>query len=196
MKLFFTRHGGSGANRLGIISNRDSPYGLTAVGQNQAEVLSVACLKLGIETIWASPIRRAVETAETVGRKLNLCVQISSAFAEFDCGELEERGDSAAWEAHSRIQREWFVFGNVHARIPGGESLHEIQLRFREGVGRLPPNSLVVTHGGVLCCALPSIASNITQEDVVSRGIDYTTIIEMSIDATMMRCTRWNGKLM
>ena len=64
MRLYFVRHGESEANTLHVISNRESPFGLTALGKKQANILADSLKDIPVTVIFSSPILRARETAD------------------------------------------------------------------------------------------------------------------------------------
>ena len=64
MKLYFARHGESEANTLRVISNRESRFGLTTTGKQQAAILADGLKDIPITAIFSSPILRARETAQ------------------------------------------------------------------------------------------------------------------------------------
>src|SRR6185369_16537605 len=107
MKLYFVRHGESEANLLREISNRGTRHGLTAKGREQATALVQALSREAIQHIYTSPLLRAVQTAEILAGRFNVPFQTADALREFDCGFVEGRSDTAAWEIHSRIHESW-----------------------------------------------------------------------------------------
>ena len=196
MRLLFARHGESLANIRRVIANRDSDHPLTDTGRQQAAALAIAVRPLGIRRVIASPIRRAMETAEIVGHALGLPVETSDALREFDCGDFEGRGDDAAWAAHTAIVREWLELGQAEARLPGGESLVEIRARFaallRSVIGDLldadddpgdtPPRAvLLVSHGGLLRCVLPAPFDAVDGARAPARYLGHTELISTDV---------------
>lgn len=176
MRILFARHGESTANLLRVISNRDIPHPLTELGRRQAAALADAVRPEGVRRIFASPIPRAAETAEIVGRTLEVPVVLTDALREFDCGEYEGRSDAAAWATHAAVLREWLEHGRPDARVAGGESLTEVRARFDAFVGAVirdllagtaepgagsPDAVLLITHGGTLRCVLPRLLDGV-----------------------------------
>lgn len=172
MRILFARHGQSTANVLGIVANRGSDHPLTQLGRAQAAALAEAARPDHVGRIIASPIARATETAEIVGRALGVPVELNAALREFDSGEYEGRSDDDAWAAHTAIVRDWLELGLVDSRLPGGERLTDLRARFdpfiqgligdalaaEAGPGRGGPGAvLVVSHGGLLRCVLPPL---------------------------------------
>src|SRR3954469_11868617 len=100
---------------------------LSAAGVLQAE--RVAALLLSGESvsrIFSSPVGRALETAETVGRALGLQVETAESLTEMDLGDWTGL-NVAGLESSPEFQR--FNQFRSAARIPKGESMAEVQVR-------------------------------------------------------------------
>ena len=66
------------------------------------------------------------------------------------------------------VTAQWMERRNWEARIPGGESYHDVQARFMPLIHRLEDayratdaNILLIGHGGTYRCMLPLLLSNI-----------------------------------
>jgi broad specificity phosphatase PhoE len=181
MKLYITRHGESLANTLHTISNRNLPHPLTSYGRMQAEALASQLLDKGITHIFTSPILRAYETAEIVASKLNLTFNVADALREYDCGELEGRGDEKAWRQHEDYIVNWLA-GHRRDKCPqGGENFNDIRNRFVPFIEELikkssnsDKNSLLVTHGGILLVGLPHVLANVDFKRARTLPLDNT----------------------
>lgn len=159
MLVVFCRHGRSEANDLRIFSNRGYRHGLTAEGREQAERLGavLADLEPRPRALYASPLKRAHETASIAGRILGLDPVLEDRLAEFDVGLLEGRADAEAWAEFQELWDAWFgpARGDEERRLPEGESLRELRSRiwdFLDAVYREHPGDCVValSHGGLL----------------------------------------------
>jgi probable phosphoglycerate mutase len=107
---------------------------LNEKGRLEAQRLAERFRGVTIDAIYSSPLERALETAETVARTMNLEVNKSPAFDEVDFGEWTGR----SFDILSSDER-WRRFNSVRSatRIPGGESFLEVQTRVFTGVERL-----------------------------------------------------------
>ena len=99
---------------------------LNEAGRTQASDLAKRLASVPIAAIYSSPLERAVETAEPLAEQLKLELQINQGIGEIDFGEwtgktIKELADTPTW---GHIQR--FPSGT---RIPGGETLREMQYR-------------------------------------------------------------------
>jgi probable phosphoglycerate mutase len=125
-------------------------------GRRQVERLSARLAGLPIRAIYTSPLERAVETAEAIGKPHGITPQPDDAFGEFRFGdwqsialaELDQRDD-------------WRRFNTVRSlnRAPGGEMAIETQMRvvskLHELAGRHPDETVaVVSHGDALRYAM------------------------------------------
>lgn len=198
MKLYFVRHGESEANLLHEFSNRGFKHGLTERGIQQAKTLARNLHGVPLSIIYTSPLKRAVQTAEILGERLDIPVESNAALQEFDCGVLEEKSDPASWDIFDQVFEEWYR-GKWDARIPGGESHLEIQERFIpfiNGFRKLHAEEsvLVVGHGGIYRAALPLILENINFDFVREQTIDHAAAIIVTEHTNGLYCIQW-GKL-
>ncbi|HXQ33422.1 MAG TPA: histidine phosphatase family protein [Anaerolineales bacterium] len=199
MKLYFVRHGESEANTLRVISNRESRFGLTALGKEQAMVLADSLKDIPITSIFSSPVLRARETADILSRSFNLPYQSTEALREYDCGILEEKSDEESWKLHSEIAEDWVLHHN-HLRKPeGGENFLDIKKRFVPFIERFAQNGLhpedhilLVSHGGLLQLMLPEVLTNIDHAFVRSNGIRHTQCIIAEQRSTGLLCLQWS----
>jgi broad specificity phosphatase PhoE len=168
VRIAFARHGQSEANVLREISNRGHRHGLTELGREQSMSLAQKLGDRDVTMIYASPLLRAVETAEILSATLRVPFETTDALREFDCGIAEGRADAEAWALHAWLGAEWFDRGRPGSKIDGGESMLEIQARFLPwlaGVvapGESSSDTIVcVGHGGIYSCVLPMVIHNL-----------------------------------
>lgn len=103
-----------------------------------------------LSTVWASDLRRCVQTAEPIG----LPVQTSRALRELNYGEWEGR----SWEELNEQERELtarLIAGDRSFRAPGGELVGDLADRVRgfvdaAGLADAADDVAVVGHGGSL----------------------------------------------
>lgn len=125
-------------------------------GLRQARELAELARAEPLAALYASPIRRARQTAEIVGRAIGLEPRFDARFAEADVGDWQdrlfadvEREQPVAWAA-------WQA-GGAWA-FPGGESLPAQQARVIDGLVEVTQRrelpALVVCHRGTIRVAL------------------------------------------
>lgn len=199
MRLIFARHGQSEANVLRLMSNRDLPHGLTALGREQATRLAVSVAAEKPVALYCSPILRAVQTAEIVGAACKLRPIRADGLREPDCGVLEGLGDPASWKVHDSVVATW-VAGDESARPPGGESLLEVRARF-EGFMRLLLATrevrqgpvAIVAHGSLLGNLLPRICNNLPLDAAARYGLPNAESIVITGSGVPFTCESWAG---
>lgn len=147
--VYLLRHGAHGdvGQRL---TGRLPDGGLVDEGRAQA-LAAAAAFERRPSAIYASPLRRTVETAAILGKAFDLPVTLEPALNEVDFGEWAgKRFDELDCDPH------WMVW-NVHrdrARCPGGETMGEAQARALafafEAAARHERPPLLVTHCDII----------------------------------------------
>jgi broad specificity phosphatase PhoE len=134
--LLLVRHGETDWNADGRLQGHtDRP--LSDHGRRQAQKLAEELEGEEIEAIYSSDLARARETAEIVGRRIGLPVELDPDLREKDWG---------TWEGLTSIERDRVEFV--------GESTEAHQERILGALGRISKRHpgdgrvLVVTHGG------------------------------------------------
>lgn len=148
MKLFIVRHGQSTANARRILQGQRIDEGLSELGQQQAREAAekVVRLELTLPRIYASPLRRACETAEIIAEHLQAEIVYCPELMEKDFGELS----GLAWEADTRENRVTYDY-----RAHGGENDAAVRRRIESLLRQLKNNdggeaALAVSHGGII----------------------------------------------
>lgn len=159
MLIYLIRHGESLYNAEARIQGQ-SDVALSPLGLRQAEAIADALANERIDAIFASPLRRALQTAEPIAARFELTIQADDRLKEIHAGifqgllwaEIEDKFPDAArpW----REQHPDFV-------IPGGESRRSLMVRGRavfESIRESPFRRVaVVSHGGILAGALKAL---------------------------------------
>jgi broad specificity phosphatase PhoE len=139
-----------------MIAGRAPDVHLNSEGSAQALRLADRLAELPIDRIFASPLERALETAAPLAHRLRMPCVTSLEFNEIDFGEwtgksLEVLDEDPVWRQFNAMRS--------LVRIPGGESMVEVQRRVvneLERLARTHPNDhlVIVTHGDVIKAAL------------------------------------------
>jgi broad specificity phosphatase PhoE len=159
MLFYLIRHGESLYNAEGRIQGQ-SDVALSPAGLLQAQAIADALAGEAIDAVFASPLRRAKQTAEPIAARLGVDIRCDDRLKEIHAGifqgllwnEIEAKFPEAArpW----REQQPDFV-------IPGGESRRALMERGRsafESIRETPFHRVaVVSHGGILAAALKSL---------------------------------------
>jgi len=95
--VYLLRHGAY-ENPKKIFPGRLPGYGLSPLGKQQASRLAEFFSKKPISSVFASPLKRTLETAKTIAQKLNLPVvtdtrlsEVQSPFDGLPMGDIEAR---------------------------------------------------------------------------------------------------------
>lgn len=150
MRLILVRHGESLGNAAGVLQGR-LDYGLSELGERQAELTARRLGALGADRVLSSPLLRASDTAKRIAAALGLDVQLEPDLAEYDIGEgagltpshLRERFPEML-AARSTGRR--FLFPGEEGRDRFHQRLSAALARLRE----LDGTTVAVAHGGVI----------------------------------------------
>ena len=159
MIFYCIRHGQTVSNAIGRIQGQsDSP--LSNLGKRQCEAVAEALAELPIDAIYASPLRRAIDSAACLAARLNLELRLDDRLMEINAGLFQ----GLAWEEieklHPAEARLWKSHDPEYC-IPRGESRADVARRaeavFRD-IHRAGHDSVIVmAHGGVLSAALKAL---------------------------------------
>lgn len=198
MKLYFVRHGESEANIRHIISNRESPLGLTLLGKQQAQALANKLSEVPISTIYCSPVFRARETAAILSASFDVASEVTEALREYDCGVLEDQSDEKSWRLHREYFDSWTLHHHFQNKPQGGESFLDIQKRFLPWIENLTHNGsykdkyiLLVGHGGLFHLMLPLILTNIDNGFVRLHRIGHSECVIAESVSGKLVCKQW-----
>ena len=152
--IVLVRHGQTEFNRTDRFRGRiDVP--LNETGRWQAERAAAAIReRFRISAIYSSPLSRAMQTAEAIGRASNVDVQSLPGILDFCYGEWEGRA-VAEVEQTCPEQYRLFVTAPHRATIPGGESLRSFRRRLAssaEYIAAAHQSETVVLVGHRMVC--------------------------------------------
>jgi probable phosphoglycerate mutase len=124
--LFLIRHGENDFIKKGKLPGRLPGIHLNQRGLEQAGALAESLGKAPIKAVFASPLERAVETAQPLAKTLGLEVQLRPGLLDGDVGSwqgksLKMLGRKPIWKL---VQRSPSL-----VRFPEGESFLEVQTR-------------------------------------------------------------------
>jgi len=124
-KYIAMRHGDAETLMMGIVSSA-STFHLTNRGKDGTKKKAKQLRSLGLDMIIASPVGRAHETANIIGKALGLSVRTDSRLREIEFGILEGKSD-AEYNAFFGSEQRRFEM-----RPEGGESLRDVRKRVVE----------------------------------------------------------------
>ncbi|HVG03131.1 MAG TPA: histidine phosphatase family protein [Nitrospira sp.] len=123
--LLFIRHGETDWNRSGRVMG-DQPIPLNHTGERQALACAEVLSRTPIAGLFTSPVLRAVQTADILGRPHGGLVQHLPDLREIGVGDWINR----YWKefANDPAKRHWYTQPDL-VRPSGGETLQEVQHR-------------------------------------------------------------------
>lgn len=161
-RIFLIRHGQTDPNRLGLIQGQGLDAPLNATGRAQAEALGARFASEPLDAVVASPLVRALATAEAVAAPHGLPVALDAGWMEMHWGTFEGRASTPDTDAvFQRVVTAW-QRGDFADRVAGGEPLLDVQARLRAAWERLlaahrGQTVAVVSHGRSLRVLLASL---------------------------------------
>ncbi len=151
--FYMFRHGETDYNVAGRWQGRGVDYPLNQNGVSQAEQLIEKLQGLGIEIIYSSPLKRALQTAQIAGSGIGAEVKILDDLAECALGVVEGMLKTEISVKYPELWQTWYEETDAtDTRWPGGESKKEIQQRMFKAFETMlsyPENVIgVATHSG------------------------------------------------
>lgn len=155
-RLVLIRHGEAQVALDGILGGERGCRGLSALGRRQAEALRDRFKSTGelglVDALYASSLRRAVETAEIIAPALgNPEIRLDRELREFDPGDA----DGMSWDEFNERYPMPDTRDPHRPRTPGGESWAAFGERVERALARVveahPDGTVVIAcHGGVI----------------------------------------------
>jgi broad specificity phosphatase PhoE len=153
------RHGDTDWNVEEIFRGR-TDIELNETGIKQAEILAKYLEDVPIETVYSSPLKRALKTAKLIADPHNTDVTPYEELIDFGYGEWQGLSHDTVKEKYPTLYAEWL--NNPHlVKVPKGETLDDVKervLRLIDWITTTHEGTVVlVSHrvvGKVLICAL------------------------------------------
>lgn len=171
MRIYFTRHGETEWNKLGIIQGQlDSA--LTSEGIEMGRRLGEMSKDLNFDRVYSSDLGRAYDTARLICPDREIIK--TPLLREIDVGSWSGKNIKDVKVEDEVLYKKYFEDPKNYKR-PDGESIHDLRDRvekfFEEAVyPNEDENILIVTHG-VTIVAIYSLMENIPIEDFWSNRV-------------------------
>jgi probable phosphoglycerate mutase len=157
--LWLVRHGESTWNTIGLAQGHRDEARLTRRGTRQARIVAYRLGNRPVRALFASDLRRAMQTAAPLALALGLAIAPDIRLRERSLGALEGMATAAIGPASNGLDEGRVVDPDV--RPAGGESVRDLYRRvaaftdelttpYRAGAGAAPGDVVVVAHGGTL----------------------------------------------
>lgn len=184
-----------------VLSGRSVNTPLNAEGRDQAAALGKTLQALSIDAIYASPQKRAVETATIVANcDHGMQVIAEKSFDECDFGEWTGRSFDEL-----QTDPQWLRFNESRADavIPGGETPLAAQARVLDGIAQITQRhragvvvvvthaenirSVVLHHAGMSLDAYATVDIAPASVTVVRIDAGVTRVLASNLDHVMLR---------
>jgi broad specificity phosphatase PhoE len=154
MRIYLVRHGETEWNRVRRFQGR-SNLPLNKEGKKQVKALALALKNKPLTAIYTSPLIRALETARLI-KVFHPSIPIfeEKGLIEMDLGEFDGMKAQDWAEQYPDFRKAWNE-NPASVKMPGGESLKEVQVRAKHTLERItriyPPDTtlLISSHNFV-----------------------------------------------
>ena len=194
MRLILVRHGETRWNKENRVVGHTG-IALNKNGRQQAARLTHALKDKRVSAIYSSPLRRARQTAGAIARAQGLDVVTDDALKEVDAGELEGLTLEEVMERYGDFLQEW-VKDNPSLRMPGGESMIELQQRTWpavEGiVGEHPDGVVILVSHSLAILSIISRALGMKPSNFRRLRLSLASISELNFGERGASLVRFN----
>ena len=181
------------------MQGRSIDASLNALGRRQSDALADRFRDVPLSAVYASPMKRAVETASAIAAHHELDLRTIPEMAEMAWGELEGKPIGEVSGYLDQVGGDWRA-GRFDHRVGGGETILDVQERARTVLEKLShahsggEEVLAVTHGRflrvLLATALPGF--DLTRMDEFGHANTGVYRLEASPEGfrvTLKNCT-------
>ncbi len=161
--IIFLRHGQAKNNTERILAGRTPGVPLTEEGVDQSEKAAKFLEDMNISAIYSSPIERAKNTAEIVGKHNSIDIRIDERLIELDMGKFTGMPYDKIFSSHGNVFMK-FYNGELEIAHNGVETFVEVKKRIQEMVDHVienhpDENVVLVTHMDPIKAMLSTIVS-------------------------------------
>ena len=161
--IIFLRHGQAKNNTERILAGRTPGVPLTEEGVDQSEKAAKFLEEMNISAIYSSPIERAKNTAEIVGKHNSIDVRIDDRLIELDMGKFTGKPYDEIFSSHGNVFMK-FYGGELEIAHNGVETFEEVKKRIRDMVDHVldnhpDENVVLVTHMDPIKAMLSTVVS-------------------------------------
>ena len=148
--IIFLRHGQAENNTEKILAGRSPGVNLTETGIQQAEQTGKMLELLNVSKIYSSPIDRALQTAEIVGKHCDLEIIPDQRLIDLDMGKFTKMPYDEIFAKHGNVFLKFYE-GNDEVSENGVETFATVQKRVFDMVDFVVKNHknenvVLVTH--------------------------------------------------
>jgi len=191
VRLFLVRHGETESNRLGLALGR-SDVPLNERGVLQSERLGEALSGEPLAAVYASPLRRTLETARAVAGPHGLEVTVEERLIEMEIGELDGLTFAEVRTRYPGLLEEWVSGPGPNMPMPGGERLVDVQERAWSTVTELAARHAeeavaAVTHNFVILSLLTKVLGmELSQFRRLQHAVAAVSVVDFTPGRTLV----------
>jgi len=161
--IIFLRHGQAINNTQRILAGRTPGVPLTEKGVDQAEKAAKFLEDMNISAIYSSPIERAKDTANIVGKHNSIDVRIDDRLIELDMGKFTGMPYDEIFSSHGNVFMKFYK-GELEIAHNGVETFADVKKRVLGMVDHVienhpDENVVLVTHMDPIKAMLSTIVS-------------------------------------
>ena len=161
--IIFLRHGQATNNTQRVLAGRTPGIPLTEKGVDQAEKAAKFLEEMNISTIYSSPIERAKDTAEIVGKHNSIDVRIDDRLIELDMGKFTGMPYDEIFSSHGNVFMKFYK-GELEIAHNGVETFADVKKRVLGMVDHVienhpDENVVLVTHMDPIKAMLSTVVS-------------------------------------
>ena len=196
--MCFVRHGETEHNRKGIMQGGGIDGTLNAAGRKQARVLARRFAAVDVDALYASTLRRAVQTADILAADHEPVSRTHlRALTEMDWGVHEGKAPSPERNASVEALKAAWRDGAYDRAPEGGESIRDVQDRARQAVRHIfsreaGRTAFVVTHGRYLRVLLATLLDGYGLEHMPALNHANTCVNHVICEERRVRAERLN----
>jgi probable phosphoglycerate mutase len=161
--IIFLRHGQAKNNTERVLAGRTPGIPLTEKGIDQAEKAAEFLEEMNISAIYSSPIERAKDTAEIVGKHNSIDVRIDDRLIELDMGKFTGVPYDEIFSSHGNVFMKFYK-GELEIAHNGVETFADVKKRVLGIVDHVienhpDENVVLVTHMDPIKAMLSTVVS-------------------------------------
>jgi len=183
--LIVVRHGQTAWNKEERFRGQTN-LPLDEAGLRQAEAVAhYIAAHYRPSAVLASPLQRAVQTAEAIARPLGLTVEPHQGLLDLSFGDFAGLTIPEARARSPEICRAWFAVPHT-VRFPHGESLDDVRSRVtelvRHVIGRYPNQQVALVSHQVVCRVLFCVLLGLDNRWFWRLRVDTASITAYEVD--------------
>ena len=183
VKLYFVRHGETDWNLESKIQGRnDIPLNATGISQAEQLAMTLKMSEYDIKAIYSSRLKRALVTAEIVGKALGIPPVVKDGLQEMSLGSWEGFTWPQVRETFADEYQCWYQ--NRRYQVPpGGESYQQLLDRLLPALAQIMEetegNALIVTHSAIIMTIMSYVYDTPFEDMAKNYKTGNTGIVEL-----------------